>query len=125
MNATQTHPLKTDLTVTHVLAELLECLEHSAVPVGAEQYRSVVLHLLDELGEVEQGVALGALLDTHPAAAELYENVNYQYAGLCRSALDASLAAEQQAKEALNRAMGKAVNPSKPQTKEDPNHGKS
>ena len=125
MNATQTHPLKTDLTVTHVLAELLECLEHSAVPVGAEQYRSVVLHLLDELGEVEQGVALGALLDTHPAAAELYENVNYQYAGLCRSALDASLAAEQLAKEALNRAMGKAVNPQNPPTKEDPNHGKS
>jgi DNA-directed RNA polymerase specialized sigma24 family protein len=70
-------------------------------------------------------VALGALLDTHPAAAELYENVNYQYAGLCRSALDASLAAEQLAKEALNRAMGKAVNPQNPPTKEDPNHGKS
>ncbi|EJL83080.1 hypothetical protein PMI15_02801 [Polaromonas sp. CF318] len=125
MNATQPHPHKTDLTVTHVLAELLERLEHSAVPVGAEQYRSVVLHLVSELGDVEPGVALGALLDTHPAAAELYENVNYQYAGLCRSALDASLAAEQQAKEALNRAMGKAVNPSNPQPKEDPNHGKS
>ena len=125
MNATQTHPLKTDLTVTHVLAELLERLEHSAEPVGPEQYRSVVLHLLDELGDVEPGVALGALLDTHPAAAELYENVNYQYAGLCRSALDASLAAEQLAKEALSRAMGKAVNPQNPPTKEDPNHGKS
>lgn len=125
MNATPTHPHKTDLTVTHVLAELLERLEHSAVPVGAEQYRSVVLHLVSELGDVEPGVALGALLDTHPAAAELYENVNYQYAGLCRSALDASLAAEQQAKAALNRAMGKAMNPQKPQLKEDPNHGKS
>jgi len=125
MNATQPHPHKTDLTVTHVLAELLERLEHSAVPVGAEQYRSVVLHLVNELGDVEPGVALGALLDTHPAAAELYENVNYQYAGLCRSALDASLAAEQEAKEALSRAMGKAVKPSNPQTKEDPNHGKS
>jgi len=125
MNATQPHPHKTDLTVTHVLAELLERLEHSAVPVGAEQYRSVVLHLVNELGDVEPGVALGALLDTHPAAAELYENVNYQYAGLCRSALDASLAAEQQAKEALNRAMGKAMNPANPQPKEDPNHGKS
>ena len=121
MNATQTHPLKTDLTVTHVLAELLERLEHSAEPVGPEQYRSVVLHLVSELGDVEPGVALGALLDTHPAAAELYENVNYQYAGLCRSALDASLAAEQQAKEAIEKAM----KPSTPQTKEDPNHGKS
>ena len=93
MNATQPHFCKTDLTVTHVLAALLERLEQSAVPVGAEQYRSVVQHLVNELGDVEPGAALGALLDTHPAAAELYENVNYQYAGLCRSALDASLAA--------------------------------
>ena len=32
---------KTDLAVTQVLAQLLERLEHSAAPVGAEQYRSV------------------------------------------------------------------------------------
>ena len=125
MNATKPHSLKTDLTVTHVLAELLERLERSAVPVGAEQYRSVVLHLVNELGEVAPGTALGALLDTHPAAAELYENVNYQYAGLCRSALDASLAAERQAKEVLDRAMSRAVNRSNIQHKEDPPHGKS
>ena len=121
MNAIHPHPHKTDLTVTHVLAELLERLEHSAVPVGPEQYRSEVLHLVDELGDVEPGVALGALLDTHPAAAELYENVNYQYAGLCRSELDASLVAELKAKEAIEKAM-KPINP---QLKEDPNHGKS
>ncbi len=128
MNATHTHPHKTDLTVTHVLAELLERLEHSDQPVGAAQYRSVVLHLVNELGDVEPGRALGALLDTHPAAAEVYENVNYQHAGLCRSALDASLAAEHLAREALGRAMGKAVKPlsfpTEPQLKEDP-HGKS
>lgn len=108
MNAIKPHPHKTDLTVTHVLAELLERLECSAEPVGAEQYRSVALHLVDELGEVEPGMALGALLDTHPAAAELYENVYYQHAGLCRSALDASLAAERQAKEAIRLAMSRA-----------------
>lgn len=125
MNATKPHAHKTDLTVTHVLAELLERLECSAEPVGAEQYRSVVLHLVDELGDVEPGAALGALLDTHPAAAELYENVNYQYAGLCRSALDASLAAELQAKEAIHLAMSRAMNRSITQPKEDPNHGKS
>ncbi len=125
MNATKPNPRKTDLTVTHVLAELLERLERSAEPVGAEQYRSVVQHLVNELGDVEPGVALGALLDTHPAAAELYENVNYQYAGLCRSALDASLAAEQQAKEVLDRAMRRVMGRSTIQPKEDPNHGKS
>ena len=121
MNATKPHFRKTDLTVTHVLAAILERLERSAVPVGAEQYRSVVQHLVNELGDVEPGAALGALLDTHPAAAELYENVNYQYAGLCRSALDASLAAEQEAKEVMARAM----NRSNTSPKEDPTHGKS
>ena len=125
MNATKPILRKTDLTVTHVLAELLERLERSAVPVGAEQYRSVVQHLVSELGVVEPGTALRALLDSHPAAAELYENVNYQYAGLCRSALDASLAAERQAKEVLSKAMRRATDRSIMQPKEDPNHGKS
>ncbi len=129
MNATPAYSHKTDLTVTHVLAELLERLERSGKPVGAEQYRSVVLHLVNEFGDVDSGAELGALLDTHPAAAELYENLHYQHAGLCRSGLDASLAAEQLAREALSRAMGKAFKPSsfptEPQLKEDPNHGKS
>lgn len=125
MNATKPPILKTDLTVTHVLAELLERLERSAEPVAAEQYRSVVQHLVTELAVVEPGTALRALLDSHPAAAELYENVNYQYAGLCRSALDASLAAEQQAKEALSRAMRPAQDRFTTQPKEDPDYGKS
>ena len=125
MNATKPNARKTDLTVTHVLAELLERLERSTVPMGAEQYRSVVQHLVSELGDVEPGTALGALLDSHPAAAELYENVNYQHAGLCRSALDASLAAELQAKEVLDRAMRRAMDRSHPSHKEDPTHGKS
>ena len=125
MNATKPNLRKTDLTVTHVLAELLERLERSAEPVGAEQYRSVVQHLVSELGVVEPGSALRALLDTHPAAAELYENVNYQYAGLCRSALDASLSAERQAKELMNRAMHRGISNSTNPPKEDPNHGKS
>jgi hypothetical protein len=124
MNAIKPH-LQTDLTVTHVLAELLERLERSAEPVGAEQYLSVVQHLVHELGDVEPGQALAALLDTHPAAAELYENVNYQYAGLCRSALDASLDAERQARQAIHLAMSRASNSSINQLKEDPNHGKS
>ena len=98
------------LTVTHVLAALLERLEHSAVPVGPEQYRSVALHLVNELNALESDTALHALLDAHPAAAELYENVNYQYAGLCRSPLDFALSAEQQARQTIARAM-RPLNP--------------
>jgi hypothetical protein len=105
MNNAKTFPKTASLTVTHVLAELLERLEHSAQPVGAEQYRSVVMHLVNELHEVESTTELHVLLDTHPAAAEVYENVNYRYAGLCRSPLDPGLAAEQQARQAIARAM--------------------
>ncbi|MDO9400874.1 MAG: hypothetical protein Q7T46_05395 [Polaromonas sp.] len=105
MNATNTHSSPSSLTVTHVLAELLERLEHSPVAVDPAQYRTVVEHLVSEFAGVQPGSALGALLDTHPAAAELYENLNYQHAGLCRSSLDASLAAEQQARLAIQAAM--------------------
>lgn len=105
MNTTRNPSPKTDLAVTHVLAQLLERLEHSAVPVGAEQYRSVVEHLVHEFEDVEPGAELGQLLDAYPAASEVYENMNYQHAGLCRSALDVSLAAEGTAREAIARAM--------------------
>jgi hypothetical protein len=105
MTTTHTPSPGTSLTVTHVLAELLERLEHSQEPVGAEQYLSVVNHLVEAFADVPAGAELGALLDTHPAAAELYENMNYQYAGLCRSPLETSLSAEQQARQVIERAM--------------------
>ena len=105
MNATHTPAHKADLAVTHVLAQLLERLEHSAVPVGPEQYRSVVMHLVDQFRDSEPGAELVQLLDAYPAASQVYENLNYQHAGLCRSALDASLAAELAAKTAIGRAM--------------------
>ena len=105
MNATKPQPPKNSLTVTHVLAELLERLERSTQPIAAEQYRSVVLHLIDEFADLQPGLALRALLNTYPAASELYENVNYQHAGLCRSALHAATAAENEARQAILRAM--------------------
>ncbi|NML87087.1 hypothetical protein [Polaromonas sp.] len=105
MNTTKTNPSTSSLTVTHVLAELLERLEHSAIAVGPDQYRSVALHLVNELHELESDPALHTLLDSYPAASELYENVNYRYAGLCRSPLDWALGAEQQARQAIERAM--------------------
>ena len=105
MNATQPSPARADLTVIHTLAELLERLDHSAVPVGAAQYRSVVAHLVGELAVVEPDIRLRALLDTHPATAELYENLNYCHAGLCRSPLETALSAELGARDAIARAM--------------------
>jgi len=109
MNSAKTVDRASDLTVTHTLAALLERLDNSPVAVGADQYRSVVTHLVQELEGVESGDALGSLLDAHPAAAQVYENLNYQHAGLCRSSLDVSLAAEMQAKEVIERARRGAV----------------
>ncbi|MEO8856525.1 MAG: hypothetical protein ABI343_05985 [Burkholderiaceae bacterium] len=104
MNTTKT-PSKASLTTVHVLASLLERLENSQVPVGADQYRSVVLHLVEEFNAIEPDASLASLLDSHPAAAQLYENVKYAHAGLCRSSLETSLAAELQAKSVIERAM--------------------
>ena len=108
MNAS--HTTAAHMTNLVTLAELLERLEHSAVPVAADQYRSVVMHLVHEFNDVTPDPALGVLLDTHPAAAELYENLNYQHAGLCRSGLDMALGAELKAREAIARAM-RPLNP--------------
>ena len=129
MNATKPQSPKSSLTVTHVLAELLERLEHSTQPIAAAQYRSVAQHLINEFADVEPSLGLRALLNTHPAASELYENVNYGHAGLCRSALSAAVSAESQARQTISRAIlsAKSRNANSPtiQPKEDPNHGKS
>jgi len=104
MNTTQPVTPKARLAVAHLLAQLLERLDRSAEPVGAEQYRSVVRHLAEEFEELQSQQGLSALLDAFPSAAELYENLNYAHAGLCRSSLDLSMNAEQQARQLIERA---------------------
>lgn len=94
---------KAQLTVAHLLAQLLQRLDRSAAPVGAEQYRSLVRHLSREMDALQAHPGLSALLDAYPAAAELYENLNYRHAGLCRSPLDTALAAELQAQQLIRR----------------------
>jgi hypothetical protein len=96
-----THPL---LNLA-VLAELLERLDRSTRSVDADQYRTVSLRLAQELEATETSGAVHALLQTHPAAAAVYENLHYAQAGLCRSPLEAGLAAEQSAREAIANAM--------------------
>ena len=91
-------------SVVLTLAHLLERLERSPTPVDADQYRSVVAHLVQEFESVKPGEMLEAVLDSYPAAAELYENLQYQHAGLCRSALEFSLNAELQARDAIDQA---------------------
>ncbi|MEO7851727.1 MAG: hypothetical protein ABIR94_05645 [Rubrivivax sp.] len=100
-----THPTeRASLALVHLLAQLLERIESSPAPVGAEQYRSVVRRLGDELAGAGSAEGLSAVLDANPAAAQLYENLNYQHAGLCRSPLEPSLDAEMQARKLIERA---------------------
>lgn len=104
MNTPTSAPVIPSLTVTHVLAEMLEKLDNSGVPVDPDQYRMVADRLAEALRHTPPGEGLSALLDTHPAAVALYENLHYQHAGLCRTPLDAALAAEMAAKQALAKA---------------------
>lgn len=97
-----------DLGATYALAHLLERLDHSTVPVDAAQYRSVVVRLAEALAQAVPGAALTTLLERWPATAEVYENINYQFAGLCRSNLDLALAAEIEARRAIERAIERA-----------------
>ena len=104
MNAIPSKAIPDHLTVVLTLAHVLQRLEASPRPVGAEQYRSVVAHLSETLAQVPPSAEFQALLEAYPAAAELYENLNYHHAGLCRSPLERALTAELRATEAIRRA---------------------
>ena len=92
-----------------MLARMLERLDRSAVAVDPQQYRGVVEHLADVLRTVPQDAALEAVLEASPATAELYENLQYQHAGLCRSPLEQSLNAELAARAATAAARKSAA----------------
>ena len=109
MNAIQPATQPAPYAVVLTLARLLERLEHSSEPVGADQYRAVAARLAEVLTDAPSDAALRSVLDAHPAAAELYENLNYRHAGLCRSPLEPALAAEMQAAAAIAKAAGKAA----------------
>jgi len=91
------------LAALATLAALLEKLERSGGSTHPDQYRALVERLSAELASVPQDVALDRLLGFFPAASELYENLQYRHAGLCRTRLDASLASEMAARELLAR----------------------
>ncbi|WP_241517030.1 hypothetical protein [Roseateles puraquae] len=83
------------------LAHLLQGVEHQTV--DPHQYRLLVEKLSAELREHQAHPALATVLDHFPAAAELYENLQYAHAGLCRAPLEASLQSELAARELLAR----------------------
>ena len=94
-----------------MLARMLERLDRSAVAVDPQQYRGVVEHLADVLRTAPHDAALEAVLEASPATAELYENLQYQHAGLCRSPLEPALNAELAARVAIDAARKAAAQP--------------
>lgn len=102
MQATQRIEVPQRLEVLVLLAQLFEQLDR-AEKVAADQYRSVVRRLSAELQAVPADEHLTRLLAVFPAMAQLYENLNYEQAGLVRSPLEAAAEAELQARALLGR----------------------
>lgn len=100
----QTPQLSTDLKIALTLAELLQRIEGSRQTIGPAQYRHLVSHLARLLDQLPHDARLEALLKAFPAAAALYENQHYVWAGLCRSPLADSLNSEQAARRAIDKA---------------------
>ncbi len=85
------------------MAQLLDHLDSAPRGADAAQYRAVAMLLSDLLLQLDEDV-LALLLPLSPAARELYENLHYSHAGLCKSELDLALRAELAAQEALRKA---------------------
>ena len=92
------------MRVVVTLAGLLEKIEADPRAGGADQYRSIVRHLVEELGRLETDAALEWVLGVFPATSALYENLRYQQAGLCRTPLELSLNSELEARAVIDRA---------------------
>ncbi len=103
MNPIRLETLPESLKVILMLSRLLEHLECNNSSLNAEQYRSVVQHLTLAISQETPSDEFKAMLEQYPATAALYENLHYEYAGLCRSQLEASLHSEQAMREVLQR----------------------
>ena len=103
MAAPRTERLYARLETLIALARLLERVEASSRAVGAGQYRSLVRQIESLLSGPLPGPALRAILDAHPATAEIWENLHYATSGLSRSPLDRSVATERLATDLIHK----------------------
>lgn len=91
------------------LARILQQLESDnslASPAYAQQYKSVAAQLAAIMQRVEPDALLYQVLSAFPAAAELYENVRFEYAGLCLHDLEQSAKAERATRAVLSKLFG-------------------
>lgn len=85
------------------LAQLLQALEGQGRAADPHQYQLLVQKLTAELRDHQGHEALPGLLDHFPAAAEVYENLQYGHAGLVRAPLEMSLTSELATRDLLGR----------------------
>lgn len=91
------------LRVVTTLARLLQALETSPEQADPGQYRQVAQRLSQTLAQTELDETLDAVLQAFPAAAQVYENLHYAQAGLCRHSLDQAMPAELATRALLQR----------------------
>ncbi len=75
------HRIRNLVALTH----RLEQIEAGLTPVCADYYQALVRNLTRALVQGLPGRTIQTLLNSHPAAAELYENIHYARAGLSRA----------------------------------------
>lgn len=86
------------------LATVIELFDGGKLPYTPAQYRAVAGQLAAALRRHEGDADnLQAVLNAHPAAAELYENLHYDVAGLARSPLEAVVSSERLVMQTLAR----------------------
>lgn len=93
----------TELLPVVRLSQLLQALDGQGGAADPHQYRLLVRKISAELLTHQGHEALAGLLDHLPASAEIYENLQYAHAGLCRASLALSLSSELAARELLGR----------------------
>lgn len=84
-------------------AQLLQALDGQGGAADPHQYRVLVQRMAAELTQHQSHEALPALLDHFTAAGEIYENLQYAHAGLCRAPLEVSLTSELATRSLLER----------------------
>lgn len=104
MSASNAASVRTRLETVIALAHLLERFERSTAAVSADQYQLIVSRLKAALSQELPDDALQAVLNAHPAAADLYENMHYEHSGLSRSSLERSISSEILAAQVIARA---------------------
>src|SRR5262245_32825811 len=103
--------IRTRLENVIALSRLLQGAEEGGLRVAAGQYRQLVAQLQKALSEPVPAEALRVILDAHPAASEVYENLHYEHAGLSRAPLERSAASELLARSCLARIAAAAKMP--------------